>query len=443
MIDFITMNKISLHLIVLLVFLMCRSHAQNYTSYITGNSADTATIPLFGIALAGGATDNDQAMQWLLQRASGGDVLVLRASGSDGYNDYFFSDLGVPVHSVETIVCHNAQASYEDYIIEKIGQAELIFFAGGDQWNYISYWKDSPVEDAINNHMNSKQAPIGGTSAGMAILGGHYFSAENGTVYSEEALSNPYNEFMTIGHQDFLQTPFLHDVITDTHYDDPDRRGRHVAFLARIYADGYPQALGIACEEYTCVCIDETGLARAFGDYPEYDDYAYFIRHGCEDVLTPELCAPNETLVWENNENALYALKTAASTSGDGTFSLIDWQTFEGGDWQEWWVTDGVLEVNLTSLGPFCPLQEVNAISDPRYFELVIHPNPAHDLVNITLTKNAERTIVSDILGNTLLEQKIRERSVVIDIESLQPGNYFINVLSTDGTRAMGRFVVE
>ncbi|HET8962849.1 MAG TPA: hypothetical protein VFM99_03075 [Chitinophagales bacterium] len=57
------------------------------------------TIPLSGIVLAGGATHNDDAMIWMLQRAAAGDVLVIRASGEDGCNDYFFSDLGVEVNS--------------------------------------------------------------------------------------------------------------------------------------------------------------------------------------------------------------------------------------------------------------------------------------------------------------------------------------------------------
>ena len=35
---------------------------------------------------------------------------------------------------------------------------------------YVRYWKDSPIEDAIN-YVVAKPAPIGGTSAGMAILG--------------------------------------------------------------------------------------------------------------------------------------------------------------------------------------------------------------------------------------------------------------------------------
>ena len=43
-------------------------------------------------------------MQWFLEQANGGDVLVLRASGSDGYNQYLYNDLGINVNSVESIV---------------------------------------------------------------------------------------------------------------------------------------------------------------------------------------------------------------------------------------------------------------------------------------------------------------------------------------------------
>ena len=39
----------------------------------------------------GGSRENDNAMRWFLKQADGGDILVLRASGSNGYNDYMLS----------------------------------------------------------------------------------------------------------------------------------------------------------------------------------------------------------------------------------------------------------------------------------------------------------------------------------------------------------------
>jgi hypothetical protein len=36
----------------------------------------------------GGASEDDNAMKWFLQRANGEDIIILRTSGSDGYNAY-------------------------------------------------------------------------------------------------------------------------------------------------------------------------------------------------------------------------------------------------------------------------------------------------------------------------------------------------------------------
>ena len=98
----------------------------------------------------GGSTEDANAMKWFLKRANGGDILVLRTSGSNGYNDYLYSELGVSVNSVETIVCHNAAASNEPYILQKIQQAEAIWFAGGDQWTYINYWRNTPINKLLS-----------------------------------------------------------------------------------------------------------------------------------------------------------------------------------------------------------------------------------------------------------------------------------------------------
>ena len=75
------------------------ARAQGYTSYFTGNATDVATSPQGGVCLMGGAGEDDHAMAWFLERVDGGDVLVLRCSGSDGYNDYLYSELSVDVES--------------------------------------------------------------------------------------------------------------------------------------------------------------------------------------------------------------------------------------------------------------------------------------------------------------------------------------------------------
>ena len=118
-------------LLLFALFLAGAVSGQSYQSYFTGNPADAVTRPTGGICLMGGSTENDEAMRWFLRSANGGDVLVLRASGSDGYNEYLYSELGVPVNSVETVVFKDGSASREAYIHDKIENAEAIWIAGG------------------------------------------------------------------------------------------------------------------------------------------------------------------------------------------------------------------------------------------------------------------------------------------------------------------------
>ena len=112
------------------LFSNCAS-AQNYTSYFTGDTADVSVNTIPGIVLMGGASENDSAMIWFLEQSGGGDVVVLRASGSNGYNNYMYSQLGVVVNSVQTIVFNQAAASFDHYVIRQLANAEALWFAGG------------------------------------------------------------------------------------------------------------------------------------------------------------------------------------------------------------------------------------------------------------------------------------------------------------------------
>jgi len=321
----------------------------NYTSYFTGNTADVVTQPTGGICMMGGATEDDNAMIWFLQRAIGGDVLVLRASGSDGYNDYLYADLGVPVNSVETIVFSDASASSEPYVQERIRQAEAIWFAGGDQWDYISYWQNTPIDSLINIALDQRNIVIGGTSAGMAILGGHRFTAQNGTVTSAAALSNPYSDDIQIGSNAFLDLPILSNVITDTHYDDPDRKGRHFTFLARIRTDQGVEARGIACNEYTAVCVTDDGIAHVYGGYPTYQEFAYFLRVDCTNPSLPQQYEVGLPLTWNDNGTAVKVYKAPGVSSGATTFDLNTWQAGSGGSWEDWTAVNGAFSTNPTA----------------------------------------------------------------------------------------------
>ncbi|MDR6966033.1 cyanophycinase-like exopeptidase [Flavobacterium arsenatis] len=402
------------------------SFSQGYTSYFTGNTNNITTTPEFGVCLMGGATEHDNAMIWLLQKANGGDVVVLRSSGSNGYNNYLYSDLGVNVNSVETLVITSVAGATNPYVLDKVANAEMIWFAGGDQWNYVSYFKNNALEDLLNDHINVKNAPIGGTSAGMAILGSHYFSAQNGSITSAQALSNPFHNNLTIGENDFLQVPFLENTMTDSHYDSPDRRGRHTAFLARMTQTINGRSFGIASNEYVAVCFGDDGKAIVFGDYPAYDEFAYFLQTNCDEVF-PETMQNATPLTWNHNGKAVKVYKVPGTMNGTNYFNLGDWQTGSGGIWEDWSVNSGTFS-SVAGMANACNLN----VSDFESEKFSVAPVPFQQEINL---KNAGKNNFSiyDIQGRIVLQNSFSDK-IKIDTSNLQSGIYILKVISNGRT---------
>ncbi len=306
-------------------------------SYLTGDAADVnTTTHLGGLLLMGGSTDVDAAIAWQLNRSGGGDIVVIRASGADGYNTYMYNM--VPVNSVESIIIDSREKANLPEVAQKIRNAEALFIAGGDQWNYVNYWKNSLVEDAINYLSNTKNVTIGGTSAGLAILGNAYYSAANGTVTSAKALANPYLSTVTIGANDFLSTPYMQNIITDSHYTQRDRQGRHITFMARLMKDyGFSNIKGIGIDEETAVCIDQSGNGKVFGL-----NSAYFLNNNAGSA---ETCVSKKALNWVQNNQAIKANKITGSVTGNGVLNISNW-TFSGGTSYYYYVNNGVLVTN-------------------------------------------------------------------------------------------------
>ena len=241
-----------------------------YGYFLTGNPADVQTPVKAGFALVGGGKDQDGVMRWFLQRSGGGDVVVLRASGSDGYNGYL-NGLGA-VDSVESIVINTPEAARDPFVARKIRAAEALFIAGGDQWNYMRIWRGSPVEDAIQSLID-RGVPVGGTSAGLAVLGEYVYTAEKDTVTSKQALADPFDEHVTVG-KDFLHISPLRNTITDSHFHARDRMGRTLAFLARMLEPGkLREARAIAVDERSAALVDPDGKVKVEGE-----GMVYFVR---------------------------------------------------------------------------------------------------------------------------------------------------------------------
>lgn len=291
--------------------------APGYEYFVTGNPENVVTPTSGLVVLQGGGDDVDENYVRMAQQGGGGDFVVLRASGGDEYNAYIYELCDCD--SVETLVFSDREAASDPFVIETIENAEALFIGGGDQSRYVRFWQGTPVEKAIER-VAAKPAPIGGSSAGMAILGEYVYSAmSDASLTSGTALADPFHRDVTLA-RDFLNLPGLSNILTDQHLEERDRIGRTVALLARLLHDGWtPEARAIAADRETSLHVDPaTGAARVFATQDHATPYVYFLRS----TAPPDGCAPGAPLTLR--DVAVYRIGPG------GTFDLDEWQG-EGG----------------------------------------------------------------------------------------------------------------
>jgi cyanophycinase len=258
-----------------LLFVTFSSFASDtpYKYFRVGNSSDAHPSSIKpGFALIGGGEDLNDAFLWLCKKSAGGDFLVLRATGDDAYNEY--TKALCHENSVATLVIPNRDAAQTPFVAESIRNAEAIFISGGDQANYVNFWRDTPVQKEINDAIG-RGIPLGGTSAGLAVQGEFMYSAQNDPpdgpdLGSAMALVDPFHHRVVIV-RDFLRIPILKGTITDTHFSKRDRMGRLLVFMARILQSGDAKSIhAIGVDEHTAVLLDPEGSARVVGTGAAY-----------------------------------------------------------------------------------------------------------------------------------------------------------------------------
>ncbi len=292
------------------------AQAASFQYIRVGNRNDIQTRPAAGIAMMGGGSDLDVAFRWLCEKGNGGDFLILRATGDDDYNDYV--NKLCKLNSVATLILPDRKSAEDPMVAEIIRNAEVVFISGGDQSNYIRGWKGTPVQDAINADI-AEGKPIGGTSAGLAVLGEFVYACledkpNDKDLASTDVLPDPYFYRVTLD-RGFLKNPLLENLLTDSHFAKRDRMGRTLGFLARIAQDGWSNnPREVAIDEKSAVLVEPDGKATVVGN----GKGAYFLRP----TQPPDVCKKGEPLTFQ--KISVYQVPTG------GHFDLKSW-TGDGG----------------------------------------------------------------------------------------------------------------
>ena len=213
----------------------------------------------------GGGSDVDQAFSNRVANhvGSGADVVVLRTSGTDAYNDYLLNLMNAD--SVETLIIDTRNKANDDYVDWAIRSAEFVWIAGGDQSDYLNQWQGTKVQTAVQ-HVFDKGGVVGGTSAGMALMANSVYDPDGvaGAV-SDEVVTDFCHETLNFSSR-FINVPVLNNSLTDTHFQERDRMGRAIVSLGH-HSNQY---FSIAASEATSLFIDASGTGVVDGSNEVY-----------------------------------------------------------------------------------------------------------------------------------------------------------------------------
>lgn len=286
--------------------------------------------PGFGLCLMGGGTKDPNALRWMVERAGHGHGVVLdvREHPDELTNPESTTRSLAEIEGfrrLTTLVVDCREKANHPMVMVFLDQADAIFLPGGDQTRYWETWQGTKVQRVINRRLAARSLVLGGSSAGMHIMGGIVHTPGPGrSVASQEALDDPYLEADPVAdragitfRQRFLLVPGLANTITETHWSERDRMGRSIAFLARIIQDGlrtWETASVLACDEGVAACIDRRGASRIFG---AGTGSAFRITATCP----PQVCRPGEPLSWIAPEGALVVQRVLGTPDGTRAFT--------------------------------------------------------------------------------------------------------------------------
>jgi cyanophycinase len=269
------------------------------TSGTHGSAQAAAARPRYGLFLHGSSMV-PAARDLHGSYAGGGDQVFLSAEAGR------FVELP-GVASTTAFVVNSPRRAAAPSVAERVSSSAALLFDGGDQSRYVRSWADTPLLEALNKAA-ARGVPVGGNSAGLAIMGQYVYAAlHDYDLISEEALADPYNEWMTL-EEGFLSLPGLEGAITETHFSERGREGRLVGFLARLLQDKRAtlgSLYGVGVDENSCLVIDDEGRALVYGP-------------GAAWILAPQslpgMCAPGRPLDWRGK--AVKAIRLAGGPEG-------------------------------------------------------------------------------------------------------------------------------
>lgn len=202
------------------------------------------------IVLCGGGPIPVEVFKWVVDHKPLGKCLLISQHNAITNKWLHLKELGQDIELI----------GLEELTVEKLKGVGAILLDGGSQYEYITKMNAEAIQMAHNSGVL-----ILGTSAGAMILGEFYFSAQHGSISSEEACANPNEERICIGSR-YVKIGCLRNHLIDSHYRDRQREGRLKVFIKKAG----PDVKGIGIDESNALCITSKGKEVIGGDGVHY-----------------------------------------------------------------------------------------------------------------------------------------------------------------------------
>jgi cyanophycinase len=184
-------------------------------------------------------------------RESKGSLLIISTASSqpdESAKDYVevFRDLGA--RDIHVLGLHTRADGHDPAVVQRIAQASVVFFTGGDQLRLTSQIADSPAFRCLVE-IYRKGATLAGTSAGAAAMSETMIIGGPG---------DQSNRISALGMAPGLG--LIHNVVIDTHFAQRGRFGRLLGAIAEN-----PKNLGVGIDENTALVAERDDLFRVLG----------------------------------------------------------------------------------------------------------------------------------------------------------------------------------
>ncbi len=352
----------------------------------------------FVCAIGGGGEDykawSDKPYSWIVQKSDSGKIIILSVNDETSWIPNYFKSFGASEaynKKIDSRSLADGQSTYDELIT-----ASAIFIKGGDQWNYINFWKGTKTEEAIKFVCNNGGV-IAGTSAGAAVLGNVDFTAKNGSGNLRAYLSNPFSNYVQLDYN-FLN--FVPNVLFDTHFIERARFTRLIPMIYNYYFQTSKNILGIGIDDRTAFCIDKNGIGEVMGSGAvaifQKDDKSFFSDFVSNNYTIENLKCDQLTAGWKydlNLREISFIPASAKSVDSSRAIQLPQSDFYLTGTNQ----ISGQLSSNLNNFLTNINSQSVLVLTDQNYLS---QASTVTDYLN-TNNYNNSVFVISDSTLNT------------------------------------------